>query len=163
MPPPGWGVTSLIRCLPTAPPPVWEGSNTETTTVLVPVVSSGVMSYAKESKPPLWAAPACRPLTQTVVCQSLAPKLSWTRRPSQFAGTVKFRLYQSLSFWVIFRWMPERADSATNGTLICSGKAAGCPALAPVTAKSQMPLRLSQSGRVSWGRGYSGSGLSTGT
>ncbi|GAB2948259.1 hypothetical protein GCM10027028_58130 [Streptomyces sundarbansensis] len=32
-----------------------------------------------------------------------------------------------------------------------------------MTAKSQIPLRFVQSGRVSCGRGYSGSGLSTGT
>ena len=57
-----------------------------------------------------------------------APKLSCTRRPFQFDGTVKVRLYQSLSFSVILRWMPESADSATNGTLICSANAAGCPA-----------------------------------
>lgn len=108
-------------------------------------------------------APAWLPFTQTVVRQSLAPKLSWTRRPFQPAGTVKVRLYQSLSFWVILRWIPERADSATNGTRICSENEAGWPASAEVTAKSQMPLRLAQSGRVSCGRGYSGSGLSTDT
>lgn len=73
------------------------------------------------------------------------------------------RLYQSLSFWVILRWMPESADSATKGTRICSVNAAGRPASAEVTAKSQTPLRLAQSGRVSCGRGYSGSGLSTAT
>ena len=47
------------------------------------------------------------------------------RRPFQFDGTVKVRLYQSLSFWVIFRLMPESEDSATNGTLICSENEAG--------------------------------------
>lgn len=103
------------------------------------------------------------PLTQTVVCQSDAPKLSTVRRPFQSDGTVKARLYQSLSFSVIRRWMPDSADSATNGTRIRSGHDEGCPASRPVTAKSQMPLRLAQSGRVSCGRGYSGSGLSTGT
>ncbi len=72
-------------------------------------------------------------------------------------------MYQSLSFCVILRWMPESADSATNGTRICSGNDAGRPASAEVTAKSQMPFRLAQSGRVSCGRGYSGSGLSTET
>ncbi len=46
-------------------------------------------------------------------------------RPSQPDGTVKTRLYQSLSFCVMRRWMPDSADSATNGTRICSGKAAG--------------------------------------
>ena len=30
-------------------------------------------------------------LTQTVACQSTAPKLSWTRRPDQAGGTVKVR------------------------------------------------------------------------
>lgn len=107
--------------------------------------------------------PACRPLTQTVVRQSLAPKFSWTRRPLQPAGTVTVRRYHSLSSWVILRWTPERADSATNGTRICCGQAVGWPASAEVTAKSQRPLRFSQSERVSWGRGYSGNGWSTGT
>ncbi len=106
-----------MRCLPTAWPPVCVGSYTETTTVFVPPLSCGVMSYANESYPPLWA-PTWVPLTQTVVCQSDAPKLSSTRRPFQFDGTVKVRLYQSLSFSVIFRWMPESADSATKGTRI---------------------------------------------
>ncbi|GAB2948253.1 hypothetical protein GCM10027028_58120 [Streptomyces sundarbansensis] len=70
--------------------------------------------------------PARVPLTQTVVCQSEAPKCSFTRRPAQSAGTVKVRLYQSLSFSVMRRWMPESADSATNGTRIRSGNVAGC-------------------------------------
>lgn len=102
-------------------------------------------------------------LTRTAVCQSEAPKCSFTRRLFQFAGMVKVRLCQSLSFSVMRRWMPESVDSATNGTRICSGNVAGCPASRPVTAKAQMPLRFVQSGRVSCGRGYSGSGLSTGT
>ncbi|CAM5241839.1 hypothetical protein SCANM63S_03903 [Streptomyces canarius] len=89
--------------------------------------------------------------------------MSWTRRPSQPAGTVKARLYQSLSFPVIFRWMPESADSGANGTRIRSPNVAGRAASRAVTAKSQMPFRLAQSGRVSWGRGYSGRGWSTGT
>ncbi len=164
MPPPGCGVTSFSRCLPTAWLPVWVGSHTETTIVLTPPRSSrSVMSYEKESYPPSWTAPAWRSLTQTVVRQSTAPKCSWTRRPSQPAGTVKARRYHSLSSWVIRRWMPESADSAANGTRICSGNVVGRPAFAEVTAKSQMPLRFAQSGRVSCGRGYSGSGLSTGT
>ncbi len=116
------------------------------------------MVKSKASKPP-WCSPAFSPLTQTVVSQSEAPKLSFTSRPSQSSGTVNSRWYQSLSPGVIFRWMPESADSATNGTRICSSKESGTPASASVTAKSQMPLRLAQSGRVSCGRGYSGRGL----
>lgn len=91
--------------------------------MFVPPLSCGVMSYANASKPPL-CAPTWVPLTRTVVCQSEAPKCSLTRRLFQFAGTVKVRLYQSLSFSVIRRWMPESADSATNGTRICSGNVA---------------------------------------
>ena len=46
---PECGATSWMRCLPMAPPPVCVASYAETTIVLVPPFSAGVMSYENAS------------------------------------------------------------------------------------------------------------------
>jgi hypothetical protein len=80
----------LRRCLPTGMS--WEsvGSHTPTMISLLPLRRALVMSYENLSKPPS-CVPSRVPLTQTLDCQSTAPKLSCTFRPDQPAGVVNVR------------------------------------------------------------------------
>src|SRR3954471_21024389 len=57
--------------------------------------------------------------------------------------------------------MPERALSIGYGTSTSSPSVwfTGGVLMLAAPANCQAPLRLCQSGRVNWGRGYSGSGL----
>src|SRR5215217_8974907 len=57
--------------------------------------------------------------------------------------------------------MPDSADSVGKGTRIVSARCCPVGGLDSEVARANChcPLRLCQSGRVSWGRGYSGSGL----
>jgi hypothetical protein len=84
----------VLVCLPIGGRlPFWRvsvGSHTLTTSSFEPARSCGVTSKVNASYPPVWP-PTWTPLTQTVVCQSTAPKLSWTRRPAHEAGTVNAR------------------------------------------------------------------------
>ena len=75
--------------------------------------------------------------------------------PAICAGTSKVRRYQMRSFSLTGRITPDNADSTGNGTRICVWKVARLASLL-VMAKSHRPLRLSQSCRTIWGRGYSG-------
>src|ERR1035437_6200515 len=59
------------------------------------------------------------------------------------------------SFSLTGRITPDNADSTGNGTRICVWNVARLASLL-VMAKSHRPLRLSQSCRTIWGRGYSG-------
>src|SRR5664279_4905715 len=59
------------------------------------------------------------------------------------------------SFSLTRRMTPDKADSTGNGTRIWELKVARVASLLAM-AKSHRPLRLSQSCRTIWGRGYSG-------
>src|SRR5437762_1341878 len=59
--------------------------------------------------------------------------------------------------------IPDRALSIGYGTSTSSPSVAGGVLMFAADANCQMPLRLCQSGRLSCGRGYSGSGFDVDT
>src|ERR1035437_1310497 len=145
----------LRTCLPRGCVPASVGSQAVTINSFGPDgLSASVMSKLKASYPPrCW--PISLPFTQTLASKSTAPKCSSNRWPFHLWGTSISRRYQMRSFSLTWRITPDNADSTGNGTRICVWNVARVASLL-VMAKSHKPLRLSQSCRTIWGRGYSG-------
>src|ERR1035437_9818403 len=145
----------LRTCLPRGCVPASVGSQAVTINSFGPDgLSASVMSKLKASYPPrCW--PISLPFTQTLASKSTAPKCSSNRWPFHLWGTSNVRRYQMRSFSLTGRITPDNADSTGNGTRICVWNVARVASLL-VMAKSHKPLRLSQSRRTIWGRGYSG-------
>src|SRR5579871_292859 len=107
-------------------------------------------------------SPSFLPLTQTVVCQSTAPKWSRMRLPLQELGTSNGRRYHICSWISLPLPRPDKAASKVKGTRIRSENALPVcqpsvwPTLASSKANSQRPLSDFQSLRTICGRGYSG-------